>query len=124
MFPENNEISLSPGNYDLQVYVYSNSTLKLPASEQEQCVDVPRAGVLGMVGLTKKECTTVEFPEQVLTSALIGGGKAEAYLSEVDLINSKVIEISGQSLNVPKSLEELQENYLMVENRELEVNLI
>lgn len=115
-YPDSKEIVLSPGEYNFSVYLYENSTLSLPKTEREQCFSVPRSGVLGIAGFTKEQCITVTTEEQVITNAVVGGGSGSIYVSEDDLVNFETFVISGEKLNSPESLEELQYNYLLVES--------
>jgi len=120
---EENNIDISQGEYDIQVHLYKSSELKLPASTQEHCVRVPRTGILGLAGLTKNDCTEVEVPEQLVTNALIGGGSGKYIFSEDELKNSNRIVITADAMNEPTSLEELQNNYILMDTNELGVTL-
>src|SRR3989344_1350122 len=114
VYPEQKSVELSQGDYQVQVYVYKNSTLVLGESVQEQCMEVPY-GVLGIVGITKKKCFEIKVPEQVVSNALSGGGKQNYYLADSRLQSSNSIQIDVESLPVPDSLEQLQVNYILYE---------
>ncbi len=118
-YPSDNTVELSPGSYEVSVYIYENSSLKLPASETQQCVDVPRGTIGGLLGLTKKECFDVEIPEQIISTSLSGGGVSEHNILEQDLINSNVLELNVESLPIPDSLEQLQTNYILFDEKEV-----
>jgi len=124
VYPEQNTVDLAAGTYDVNVMIYSDSSIRFPETEKEQCVEVPRSGVLGLAGLKETECTTVVVPEQTLENALVGGGTGVVSISESDLVSSSSLVISGEKLNTPTSLEELQENYILTDVSELEVGLI
>jgi len=62
------------------------------------------------------------MPEQLISRVLSGGGKQKYYVLASELEKSKVIEINAESLPVPSSLDQLQDNYYLFENRKLEVN--
>ena len=115
------KIDLSEGSYNVEVYAYKNSSLKLSKSSKEQCVEVSESGLLGILGLTKKECFTVDIPEQIISNAVSGGGSGEFYFSNSELSSEKNIEISADELNTPKSIEELQNNYIILETKSVEV---
>lgn len=123
VYPEEKSLKLAKGVYDVNVMVYSDSSIKFPESEKEQCVDVPRSGILGIAGMKQKECTTVVIPEQTLESALVGGGTGVLSVEEGELVTSSSIIIRGDKLKTPTSLEELHENYILVEVADLEVGL-
>lgn len=120
-YPDQKSISLSGGDYEVQVQIYRNSTLKLGSSITQQCVDVPRGVIGGIFGLTRKKCFDVEIPDQIISNALSGGGKQNYYISSNQVNKYKNIEISAQSLPNPDSLEQLQLNYLLYEDKSLEI---
>ena len=121
VYPGQKSVELSEGEYEISVYVYKNSSLNLAETVHEQCVEAPQSGVGGLIGLTKKECFEVKMPAQIVSSALSGGGKENYYILESELASSKVIEIKAGSLPTPKSIEELQTNYILFEDMDLEV---
>jgi hypothetical protein len=120
VYPEQKKISLSEGDYEVQVYVYENSSLKIGGETTEQCYEVPY-GVLGFFGVTKKKCVDLEVPEQIISMALAGGGKQRYYVLVSDLERGRV-EIDAERLPVPNSLEQLQDNYILFEENGLEIN--
>ena len=122
VYPEQKTIELSEGQYEIQVYIYKNSSLKLGATTKEQCVEVPQSGFGGLLGLTREKCFDIEIPEQIISNALSGGGKETYYILESELQSSNVIEISAGSLPLPKSIEDLQDNYLLFEDKDLGVS--
>ncbi len=122
IYPEQKTINLSEGQYEIQVYVYKDSDLKLKETTYEQCVDVPQEGFGSLLGLTQNKCFDVQIPAQVISNVLSGGGNENYYVLESELENSNTIEINVGSLELPKTIEELQDNYLLVEDKELEVD--
>jgi len=122
VYPETKRVKLSEGNYNLKVYIYENSSLKFPETTKEQCIEVPVSGIGGIFGFKKTECSEVVIPEQTIPNVLVGGGKGEAYFSEGDLKSGKKLEIKGERLKTPSSLDELQISYLLFETRNVEVS--
>jgi len=122
VYPEQKKVELSEGQYEVQVQVYKNSSIKLDATTKEQCMEVPQSGLGGLFGLTKEECFNIEIPAQIISNALSGGGKQNYYVLENELIGSNVIEINAQSLPLPKSLEQLQDNYMLFEDKGLDIS--
>ncbi len=121
VYPEQKTIELSEGQYEVQVYIYEESSLKLEETVSEQCVEVPRSGLFGIIGLTEKKCFDIEIPEQSVSSALSGGGKQDHYILENELASSNAIEINAESLPLPRTLEQIQENFILFENKGLNV---
>ena len=122
VYPDKKTIGLSEGQYEVQVHTYKNSTLTLGAVTKEQCVEVPQTGVQGFFGFTKEKCFTVEFPAQTVGNALSGGGKQNYYILESELSDSTTIEINADNLPTPGTIEQLQSNYLLFEERGLEID--
>lgn len=121
VYPENKEVKLSEGEYNVQVYIYKNSSLTLEATTKEQCMEVPQTGVGGLFGLTKKQCFEMKIPSQIISNVLAGGGKETYYISEQDLKNSNHLEINAQNLKLPKSIDQLQKNYMLFDSSGLDI---
>jgi len=115
LYPEQTELTLSTGEYEVQVYVYSNSSIYLEGSSSEKCVDVPKSGLGALFGATDEKCFTMEIPSQTVDSAVSGGGKQTYYLSESELAGSEKLIVSVEDFGVPNKVEDLQINYNNVE---------
>ncbi len=113
-WPEQKQISLSAGEYNIEIQVYRDSSIVIPATSEEKCVEAPKSGILGIFGMTEEKCFTIDIPSQKLENAISGGGKTTDYFIESMLENGKM-EISVESLPIPKKLEELQDNYNLLE---------
>ncbi len=122
-YPDDKVVEMSEGEYDVQVQVFEDVSITLGSSVAEQCVDVPRSNILGVVGLTKEKCFDIEVPEQTFSRALTGGGKTNIYLSESDLKSGR-IEISVDSFPSPIDLNQLQANYILFDKKEVDVDLV
>ena len=121
VYPEQKSVELSEGQYEIQVYIYRNSSIKLEETTHEQCVEVVQTGLGGLFGLTREKCFDIKIPSQIISNALSGGGKENYYILESELQSANTIEINAESLPLPKSIEQLQNNYLLFEDKNLEV---
>ena len=121
-YPEQRKIQLSEDYYNVEVYIYSESSLNMGESSSQQCIDVPE-GVGGLFGITKKKCFDINIPAQVISNVLSGGGRREYYFTENELKNLRVIQISAESLPQPRTIEQLQSNYLLFETKELGISV-
>ncbi|MBU3906772.1 MAG: hypothetical protein KKA64_00810 [Nanoarchaeota archaeon] len=119
VYPEQKTVELIEGQYEITVYIYRSSELTLPATTQKQCVDVSSGGLGALFGLTKKKCFDIQVPEQLISNALAGGGKQNYYILESELESSNIAEINAQGMPAPKTIEELQTNYELFENKNL-----
>ncbi len=123
VYPEQKEIELTEGQYEVKVYVYANSTVSLKGSKTDKCVDVPKSGILGIFGASEEKCFTLEIPDQIISSAVSGGGKQIWYVTESELEESIKIIINTKDFGVPSNVEDLQLNYNYIEINGLEISL-
>ncbi len=121
IYPDFDNVKLAEGQYEVQVYVFKDSSIQLPETTHEECIEVPRSGIGGLFGMTEENCFDMEIPSQIVSNVLVGGGKQEYYILESELQSSNTIEIHAESLATPDTLEELQNNYLLFEDKSLDV---
>lgn len=122
VYPAQRTVELSEGQYEVEVYIYRNSSIELAETTKEQCIEVAQEGVAGFFGLTTEKCFDVTIPSQLVTNALYGGGTENYYILESELINSDKIEINAESLLPPTNIEQLQQNYLLFDEKGLDIN--
>ncbi|MBU2503893.1 MAG: hypothetical protein KJ879_02470 [Nanoarchaeota archaeon] len=121
IYPDEKSVQLSEGQYEIQVYIYSDSEITLDETITQQCVEVPRSGVLGIVGLTQERCFDIEIPEQIISQVLTGGGTQNYYVLDSELTSSGSIKINSESFPVPKTMEQLNMNNLLFEESGLDI---
>ena len=121
VYPNQKSVKLAEGQYEVLVNVYRNSSLKLVGENKKYCVEAPQGGIGGILGLTKEKCFDIQIPDQIISNALAGGGKENYYILESELQNSKTIEIHASSLPAPTTLEQLQDNYVLFEDKGLDI---
>ena len=117
VYPEQKVVGLSEGFYDVRVQIYKDASFELSKTTQEQCVDIP----IGIFELTKKKCFDIEFPSQLISKALAGGGTQEYYILESELSSANSLEINVESLPVPDTIEKIQDNNLLFEIKPVEI---
>ena len=118
---EMDKIKLTEGQYEIKVYVYSDSNINLKGSSTHKCIDVPKTGVLGIFGITEEKCFDLEVPDQIISFAVSGGGTQNYYIAESELESSSRLTINTNSFGKPTKIEDLQINYNQVDTRDLEV---
>jgi len=122
VYPRQNTVELAEGQYEIQVYIFQESSIELEATTYEQCVETA-SGVLGIFGATEEKCFDVEIPAQTISNVLVGGGKQNYYLVSSELQSANTIDINAESLDIPKTLSELQNNYILFEDKGLDISL-
>jgi len=120
VYPEQKNIELTEGDYEVKVYVYANSTITLAGSSTEKCIEVAKSGIGGVFGATDEKCFTLEIPEQVVSFAVSGGGTQKYYVTESELESDK-LKIDATNFGKPTKVEELQENYNKIQTENLDM---
>ena len=119
-WPEQRNVELSEGSYNISVYIYKNSSLKIPGTTTQKCIEVPKSGIFGLMGMTEEKCTELNIPEQIISKIVSGGGRAQTYLLESDLRNGK-LKINAKSIAIPKSIDEMQQTYTLLDSKILDI---
>lgn len=120
-WPDQKEIKLKAGEYDISVYVYRDSDIVIPAVKDEKCVESPKSGLLGFFGMSEEKCFTIDLPSQTLENTIGGGGKSKDYFIESMLEDGQMV-IDVESLPAPRALEEVQTNFNLLEFKPVYIN--
>lgn len=115
VYPEQRLVQLSEGQYEVSAYVYTDSSLTMGGGSSEECIDVPKSGIGGILGFTEEKCFNFNVPNQEVGSAIIGGGKSNYYVSQTELQKSRSLSIMVDYFGSPQNLDKLQENYNKLE---------
>jgi len=120
-YPDFNGVEIIEGHYNLTLYVYDNSTLKMPETSTKQCVNVPKSGIAGFIGMEEERCFDITIPEQELHRVVVGGGKTSDYFTENQLKDAGKILISYELFSKPTNLDEVQNNYMEVDSAHIDI---
>ncbi|MBI2667809.1 hypothetical protein HYX17_03500 [Candidatus Woesearchaeota archaeon] len=108
-YPDNNKVKLIDGSYDIDANIIFNSKnpIRINGKELETCIDAPREGVLGIIGLTEKKCekTTIEGID--ITQVFTGGAKFSWNVNRVDLADANNIIFYLNGFGIPTNVDEL-----------------
>ncbi|VVB82787.1 Uncharacterised protein [uncultured archaeon] len=121
-YPQQNQVQLGEGTYEISVYIYKNSSIQLQESTQQECTSALSSGIGGIFGITEKKCFDVKIPQQMISSVLAGGGKQTYYITEDSLKNSNAIEISAEEMSIPTTIQQVQNSYAVFDTKKLEIN--
>ena len=121
-YPEQNQIELSSGQYEVKTYVYSESSIRLEGSSEQKCIEVPKSGLGGIFGATEEKCFNFNIPAQTVDKGVSGGGTQNYFISESELEFSNKIVITPSRFGSPNKIEDLQINYNRIETEGLIIN--
>ena len=121
-YPEQKQVELTEGQYEIKSYVYSKSNINLKGTMTEKCVDAPSSGLMGVFGATERKCFQMQIPDQVIDSAVSGGGKQKYYIAESELRGARKIIITPEKFGNPAKIEDLQANYDKIESSGLSIS--
>jgi len=124
LYPSQSQIELSSGEYEIKTYIYSNSSINLNSGSTQKCIKVSKSGVAGFLGFTEEKCFDIDFPEQIISQVISGGGTQKYYIGESELIDSSKLIVNADDFNIPKTIEQLQSNYNNIEISKLNIIFI
>lgn len=108
IYPDQKEIQLIPGEYNVKINVIRiGSPIKIPGRTIETCVDVPKGGLMGLLGSTEEECTSTKIPDITLNNLVTGGAEFEWDVDKHDLYTSDYVKFYINTQPTPTSLEEI-----------------
>ncbi len=84
---------------------------------------MPTTGIGALTGATENKCYNIEIPAQTIEQVLIGGGKAYEFFDDSSLSIGNKIFIDVPSFSAPSKIEEINENYIKLEDSFLNVRL-
>jgi hypothetical protein len=122
-YPDQNEIELSEGQYEIKAIIYSDASINLEGSERESCVDVPVSGLFGLLGRSEEKCFDISIPGQRIDRAVSGGGTQNYYFSESELEGSRKVVVKGVNFGMPGKIEDIQVNFNNADVAGLGINL-
>ena len=121
VYPQQKNVQLSAGDYTVQVYIYQNSSIQTSATTVQKCLDVT-SGIPGILGIPQQQCFDINIPQQIISNALSAGGQSEVFILDSNLQNSNSIKIGASSFPKPNTIDQLQQNYLLFENKTLSIS--
>ncbi len=121
-YPQQKTVKLKEGVYNVSVYAFRQGNIVLGAHTSQQCVKVPRKGVLGFFGFEEEKCFDINLPAQTLTQVPVGGGKAGFDVNSYDLTSSNKISIDVGYTKTPSNIIELQDIYSEIDSSEVSIS--
>ena len=105
---EIDEITLVAGEYNVLTYLLrGGDAVKIEGETHVECVDVPRSGLLGIIGLNREECFEVSSEDSEVDQFVSGGSAFEFGLRHDDLMNSNKITLYAMQDFVPTKHSEM-----------------
>jgi hypothetical protein len=122
-YPEQDEVELSEGQYEIKTIIYSDASISLEGSVSENCVDVPISGLFGLLGRSEEKCFDISIPGQNIDRAVSGGGTQDHYFSESELESSRKLVVEGLNFGMPSKISDIQVNFNNVDVAGLRISL-
>jgi len=92
VYPDQEEIKLIPGNYEVYIYALKDTGgITVQGEKREVCTDVPQSGVAGWFGAKTERCVTVDIPSTELESVMVGGARFNMYISSSNLRQNNLV---------------------------------
>src|SRR3989344_1998469 len=108
-YPDETQIEIAAGDYKFKSYVFAQSqdSFEIGGQVKEQCVRVPRAGILGTL-LSKEECVVNQVEPDNVNQVLIGGGEFMFFADRISIVNSNKLIVYLIVDDIPTSYEKIQ----------------
>ncbi len=118
LYPEQRSITLISGDYEVKTTVIKDSAkpLTIKGETTTTCIQVPRSGILGSLGLTEKKCQETELKGTTVNSVIVGGANFEYTLDRDALLRSKQLTVYTVRNTEPTTITELQKLYDQIEH--------
>jgi len=109
IYPSDTSIDLIAGNYNIKATIMSNLTtpIQLKENKIKSCSNMPKKGLLGIIGLTEKKCFETTIPAIILSQAIVGGEEFEYSLSREELAQSNKIIVYAVRNRLPESVDDI-----------------
>jgi hypothetical protein len=126
MYPTQNTLQLVAGNYDItaSIIVQQESGFTFPEKEIDVCNDVPQKGLMGIAGLTKKQCAKQKIDKVTLQQIPVGTATVQWFADRESLLNAEKIRLSAWRGKTPQSMEDLAQSYQKVEKKEVKAPVL
>jgi hypothetical protein len=118
-YPDQKIIELSSGQYEIKMYAYTKSSIRLEGSSKQKCVEVPTSGFGGVLGFTEEKCFNLNIPGQTVDKGISAGGTIDYFISESELEFANKIVITPTRFGKPTQVEDLQINYNRIDVEDL-----
>ncbi len=107
--PGQQDMRLIAGKYQLTSYLLTSNTagIHVQAKKIKVCNEVPRSGILGVIGLREKKCTEETIPATKLEQVISGGNARGFSIAEADLQTGKKLQIFVTSYGLPRTYDAL-----------------
>ncbi len=110
---DNKEIELIKGDYFVKAYLLRDSNIQLQNKTVEYCADIPRGGILGVMGLKSKKCFKSEIAGFKLSQAVIGGEEFSFIIND-EIKTASRIRIYLIMNKVPATIDDLSQIYDLI----------
>ena len=109
VYPGQQKVSLIPGEYEVQTQtiVSSDPPLSIEGKTIKVCNDVPKEGVLGVVGFTEKKCVEQKIDAISLDQIAAGSATVTWKVDHASLAQAEKITLYGIRTKLPRNIEEL-----------------
>lgn len=110
-YPMQKKIKLIAGNYNVKATLISGSTTPIQLKEEtvSSCIDVPKEGLLGIIGLTEKKCSEAKIPAVKIDQVISGGEEFQVSFSRPDLASSSTLLVYVIKNKIPEKLDDIPE---------------
>ena len=123
LYPSNETLKLSVGNYRITSFVIGSSTwpITFPARTITKCVDVQKAGILSLIGVSQKkeQCFDIKT-DKIEADTVVKGGAMFDYTFTRDQLAKGELTLYTMVNPIPSTMEELSATYSKLETNKFD----
>lgn len=111
------DVDIISGDYYVRAYLMKNATdeFKVGSQKIEYCDDVPKGGLLGVIGFTDKKCFSQDIDSTSLDQIIVGGEEFVYTADQGALSNAKKITVYLVLKEQPKNILELKDTFAKIQ---------
>lgn len=108
VYPDDAYVELIADEYHAKAHVFARGEEGFVVGGEivEQCVNVPKPGILGLFSSTE-ECFQQEIPEQKIQDVVVGGGEFDFEIERNALREARALTIYLKAYDIPRTNEEV-----------------
>ena len=109
-------VDIISGDYYVRAYLMKNASdeFKTGSQKVEYCNDVPKGGLLGVIGFTDKKCFSQEIDSTTLDQIIVGGEEFAYTIDQSKLTDAKKITVYIILKDQPKNILDLKETFAKI----------
>lgn len=106
VYPTEKIVNVLQGEYSIKLSLFEKGSFQVEGKKTSQCTDIPKSGVLGLIGVMEEKCFDFQTPSLSLDQVFGGGAEFTLEVEKGNMLNLYLLKT-----DVPKNVDELDAAY-------------